>query len=141
VDFQTAVKTVFLQKYADFSGRSRRSEFWFGYLAYVVAAVVVNVIARVIGLQFLSFVLVLAAIVPLWASGARRLHDTGRSGWWLFISFTLIGCIPLIVWFAEDGKPEVNEHGPSPKAGLGYNQDPNYNPNQGQDPNWGQPQG
>jgi uncharacterized membrane protein YhaH (DUF805 family) len=143
VDFPTAVKTVFLQKYADFSGRSRRSEFWFGYLGYFIVAVVVGVLDALLGTKILAYVLFLAAVVPIWASGARRLHDTGRSGWWLLICFTGIGIIVLIVWFVEEGKPEVNQYGPSPKGDSGYNpnggygQAPGYGQNQ--DPTWGQP--
>jgi uncharacterized membrane protein YhaH (DUF805 family) len=133
VDFQTAVTTVYTQKYADFSGRARRSEYWFAYLAYIVAAVIVNIVASIIHFRLLIILLALAAIVPNLAVGVRRLHDTGRSGWWLLIGIIpIIGWILLIVWMVTDSTPGDNQYGPSPKPA------PGWTPNPGQDPSWGQ---
>jgi len=55
-------------------------------------------------------------LLPAIAVGVRRLHDTNRSGWWMFISLIpLIGGIVLIVFFAQDSKPGTNQYGPNPK--------------------------
>jgi uncharacterized membrane protein YhaH (DUF805 family) len=53
----------------------------------------------------------LALLLPSIAVGARRLHDTGRSGWWQLLTFTIIGIILLIVWFASDGEKDANKYG------------------------------
>lgn len=114
MDFATSIKTV-LNKYADFSGRARRSEFWWWVLAVEVINIVLNVAQSNVGLLFS-----LAVLVPNLAVGARRLHDTGRSGWWQLIVFTIVGIVVLIVWFAQDSKPGANSHGPNPKEEGGY---------------------
>lgn len=120
VDFVTAIKTV-LGKYADFSGRARRSEYWFFYLAVVIGYVVSLIITQVVrplGLLLLVL-LVLGALIPTLACGVRRLHDTGKSG--AFILFGLIpfvGGIILLVFFVMDSAPGDNQYGPNPK-GIG----------------------
>jgi uncharacterized membrane protein YhaH (DUF805 family) len=124
VSFQEAVTTCLTQKYADFSGRARRSEYWFFYLATLIASVVVQIITRVIHLPFLYYIFVLALFIPSLAAGVRRLHDTGRSGWWLLIAIIpLVGWIVLIVFLATDSEPSTNAYGPSPKGVEGqFNQ-------------------
>ena len=79
-----AVRTV-LQKYADFSGRARRSEFWWWTLATFVLALVMSVIDRAAGSRVPSDLVGLALLVPGITVTVRRLHDTGRAGWWIFI--------------------------------------------------------
>jgi uncharacterized membrane protein YhaH (DUF805 family) len=108
--------TVLTKKYADFSGRARRSEYWFFSLATFLAGFVLRLLGLAIGNQFLYLIFSLAILVPGIAVGVRRLHDTGRSGWWLLIGFTVIGLIPLIIWFASDSTPGTNQYGPSPKG-------------------------
>lgn len=103
MDFQTAVKTCF-QKYATFEGRASRPEFWWFMLFLVGVNFVLNLVSDMLGLLFS-----LATIVPSLAVGARRLHDTGRSGWWQLIGITIIGLIPLIIWFAAPGTSDSNE--------------------------------
>ncbi len=109
----TAVKTV-LGKYADFNGRARRSEYWY----WTLAVIVVDVVLRVLNVQALSLLFGLAIFVPGIAVAARRLHDTGKSGWLQLIALTIIGIIPLIVFLAQDSTPGDNSHGPNPK-GIG----------------------
>ena len=112
-----------LKKYADFSGRSRRKEYWFfvlfGFLINIVLAVIdvkSGTLIRGAGLGLLGGLYVLATIVPSWAVAVRRLHDTNRTGWWLLIGFIpLIGTIVLIVFLASDSNSESNEYGPNPK--------------------------
>lgn len=118
-----AVRTV-LNKYTDFSGRARRSEYWWFQLAYVVALLVVELLfvlvrnstagAVVVGL--LVAALALGLLLPALAVLVRRLHDTGRSGWWYFISLVpFVGSIVLLVFLAQDSQPGGNQYGASPK--------------------------
>ena len=119
MDFQTAVKTC-LNKYADFNGRARRSEFWFFYLFYVIVYVVAMIIGGVLGDTIggiLTLLIIVALIIPTLAAGARRLHDTDRSGWWLLISLIpLVGAIVLLVFFVQPGTAGDNQYGADPKA-------------------------
>ena len=55
-------------------------------------------------------------LLPSLAVAARRLHDVGRSGWWILIAFTFIGIIPLLIWYVTDTKDEKNIYGPNPKT-------------------------
>jgi uncharacterized membrane protein YhaH (DUF805 family) len=123
MSFQDAVRTCLTQKYVDFSGRARRSEYWWFALFNFIVGIVANVIDRVIGHTILGVVVSLALLLPGLSVGVRRLHDTGRSGWWLLIGLIpLVGGIVLLVFFVGDSNPGDNQHGPSPKAmgGAGY---------------------
>ncbi|WP_299529486.1 DUF805 domain-containing protein [uncultured Streptomyces sp.] len=105
-----------LKNYAGFSGRARRKEFWMFVLFNFIIAVVLQIIGSLIDSQIPYFIYVIAVLVPSLAVTVRRLHDTGRSGWWFFISFIpLVGGIILLVFTASEGKPEANEYGPNPK--------------------------
>ncbi|MCQ2290645.1 MAG: DUF805 domain-containing protein [Muribaculaceae bacterium] len=103
MDFGEAIKVCF-NKFADFNGRARRSEFWwFQLLCYLVSSFTCGFA----GIVFL---------IPVLSSGARRLHDTGRSGWWQLLQFIpIVGIIILIIWWVEDSNPNQNEYGPNPK--------------------------
>ncbi len=106
----TAVTTC-LTKYADFSGRAPRSEYWWFFLATVVVAAVLEAVPGNVGAT-LSVVGGLVLLVPGLSAGARRLHDTGRSGWWqLIVLVPLLGLIVLVVWLASEGEPVVNAYG------------------------------
>ena len=113
-----------LKKYAVFEGRARRREYWFYVLFWVIIAVVLNVVDRMLGfystemsMGMLGGIFWLATLLPSLAVGARRLHDTGRSGWWLLIGLIpIIGMIVLIVFFALDSQPGTNAYGPNPKG-------------------------
>ena len=121
--FQEAVRTVLQQKYATFSGRARRSEFWFFALFSAIVRTIANIIDAILHTGnsttgLVSVVVSLALLVPSLAVGARRLHDTGRSGWWLLIALIpLVGIIILIVFWVQDSHGD-NQYGPNPK-GLG----------------------
>jgi len=122
MSFPDAVKAC-LNQYAGFSGRARRSEFWFFYLAYVLAVVVATIVGTVIKFPYLGILVVLALVVPMLAVEIRRLHDTGRSGWFIFIGvIPLIGPIILLVFLVQDSQPQPNQYGPSPKGVVGYQQ-------------------
>lgn len=85
MDFKTSVTTCLKEKYARFSGRASRSEYWWFVLAYVVGAILVSLTG--IGVLYLLYVL--ALIVPVAAAGFRRLQDTGRPGWYIVIPIGL----------------------------------------------------
>jgi uncharacterized membrane protein YhaH (DUF805 family) len=131
VSFQEAVTTVLTKKYADFSGRARRSEYWFFALASFIAYAVAYGIGLAIGTMILYYLVALALLVPGLAVGARRLHDTDKSGWLLLlVLIPLIGGLVLLVFFVQDSQPGDNQYGPSPKGGAAANPAPNAN--------WGQ---
>ncbi|TIC82889.1 DUF805 domain-containing protein [Nocardioides sp. GY 10127] len=122
----TDAVTRVLTHYADFTGRARRSEFWYYVLAYVLLSIVLNLLGNLTGrpgevlFGVVSSLVGLALLCPSLAVGARRLHDTGRSGWWQLLGLIpCFGTIVLIVFFAQDSQPD-NAYGPSPKgAGPG----------------------
>jgi uncharacterized membrane protein YhaH (DUF805 family) len=103
-----------LKKYADFNGRARRTEYWMFVLIYMI----ISVVLTVLGFETLSALLGLALLIPSISIAARRLHDTGRSGWWQLIALIpLVGFIVLIVFLAQEGHDE-NEYGMNPKSGV-----------------------
>jgi uncharacterized membrane protein YhaH (DUF805 family) len=111
-----------LKKYAVFSGRARRKEYWFFVLWYVIISIALVIVDAVAGLRIgeagvLQSLYALALLIPSLAVAVRRLHDTGRTGWWLLIGLIpLIGIIVLLVFMFLDTQPGENEYGPSPKA-------------------------
>lgn len=125
--FSQSIKSVF-SKYFDFSGRATRSEYWYFYLFnfLVVMVYYIALFATLIsggsdsaGSAFLAVVFLiysLAIIIPSLAVTVRRLHDTGHSGWWIFLNLLLvIGSIVLFIWFITDSDPDTNEYGDNPK--------------------------
>lgn len=120
MSFVDAVRSV-LSQYVGFSGRARRSEYWWYVLFYVILAIVASIIDRAIGTDpgkvgIVSSLLGLALFLPSLAVSVRRLHDTSRSGWWVLLGLIpLVGAIILLVWYCQDSHPD-NQYGPSPKA-------------------------
>lgn len=114
---------IALKKYATFSGRSRRSEFWYFVLFYLIIYFVLAVVDGFTGtfdaksgMGLLSALFALALIIPNLSVTVRRLHDTNRSGWWVLLSFVpLIGQIALLVFLAQNGHAGENRFGPDPK--------------------------
>ena len=112
-----------LRKYAVFTGRSRRSEYWYFALFYFLilfALSIVDVFAGTMSVEaeigLFSGIFGLAMVVPSIAVGVRRLHDIGKSGWWILIGFIpLVGWIILLVWACRDSQPGANAYGPNPK--------------------------
>jgi uncharacterized membrane protein YhaH (DUF805 family) len=108
--FSESIQTCFT-KYADFNGTATRSEYWWFILFLWVASMLINFF----GGSVLSFVFSIGTLVPSIAVGARRLHDTDRSGWLQLLWFIpVIGWILLIVWMAQEGKS--NRYGVPPEA-------------------------
>lgn len=119
--FPQAIKSVF-SRYAKFSGRAGKAEFWWFYLFSFVLNGVLQAIGRGIDstkapgsfLVLIGAIIALAMLLPTLAVGVRRLHDTGRSGWWMLLSLIpLIGTIWLIIYWVGDTKPP-NQWGEGP---------------------------
>jgi len=107
-----------LKKYAVFSGRACRTEYWMFFLFNFIIAFALGFIEGIFkGPGVLGGLYSLAVLLPAIAVGARRLHDTGRSGWWLLISLIpVIGFIVILVFTVQDSQPGENPYGPNPKA-------------------------
>lgn len=112
-----------LQHYADFTGRARRSEYWyfvlFNFIVSILIGLSLGVIAGLLNVPALVYLVhlwSLAVFIPSLAVSVRRLHDIGRSGWWLLLSLIpLVGAIILIIWHCTDSQPGANQYGPNPK--------------------------
>ena len=112
-----------LKKYAVFSGRARRKEYWFFVLFNIIIALALTFIDFSTGLYdvesevgLLGGLYSLAVLVPSIAVTIRRLHDTDRTGWWFLIAFVpIIGVIVLLVFTVFDSTPGDNQYGPNPK--------------------------
>lgn len=127
MNMQTAVNTV-LGKYATFSGRSPRSEYWWWMLALILLMLVLGVIdgallAPIMGYerfspeagQPISLLVSLALLLPSLAVSVRRLHDIDRSGWWYLLSLIpVIGTLVLLYWYLQPGTSGDNQFGPEP---------------------------
>lgn len=112
--------------YANFSGRARRKEYWFfalfnilvalGLLAGMMAVSVAASASFASMWAILYGVYFVATIIPSLSVTVRRLHDTGRSGWWYFIGLVPVIGAFIVLWFTcEDSQRGDNEYGPSPK--------------------------
>jgi len=116
MNFITAIKLCFI-KYAQFSGRASRSEFWFfvlfgilgSWIAIIIDTMILNYSWEKDGPVYLIFQIII--LLPSIAVGARRLHDLNKSGWWQLLVFTIIGLIPLIYWWSKIGENKKNKHG------------------------------
>ena len=112
-----------LRKYAVFSGRARRQEYWMFELINTLITVALFVIAVYLGKAGFEYFIglpllyVLATAIPSLAKLVRRLHDTNHSGWWVLISAVpFIGPLILFIYTVKDGDPGENSFGPDPKA-------------------------
>ncbi len=112
-----------LKQYADFSGRAQRAEYWFFVLFNIVIGLILGFIDSFIGtfnivtgIGLLEGIYNLAILIPFIAVSVRRLHDIGRTGWWLLILLIpVIGFIVLFIFFVQDSNPGENQYGDNPK--------------------------
>jgi len=112
-----------LKKYAVFSGRARRKEYWFFILFNIIISLALGAIDGLMGsynesagVGLLGGIYSLAVLIPGIAVTVRRLHDTGRSGWWfLIVLVPVIGALVLLVFMVLDSKPGQNQYGANPK--------------------------
>jgi uncharacterized membrane protein YhaH (DUF805 family) len=113
-----------LRKYAEFGGRAKRKEYWMFILFNAIFFSILMFIDRMLGtlsaqggIGLLSGLYLLAVLLPSIAVTVRRLHDTGRSGWWILIYLIpIVGPIILLVFMLQDSTPGYNQHGPNPKG-------------------------
>ncbi|MED4585781.1 DUF805 domain-containing protein [Brevibacillus choshinensis] len=108
-----------LKQYVAFSGRARRQEYWMFMLFSIIISVILAIVENLIGIpNVLTGIYSLAVLLPSLSVLFRRLHDTGRSGWWFLISLIpVIGSIVLLVFTCLDST-EDNQYGPNPKTGA-----------------------
>jgi uncharacterized membrane protein YhaH (DUF805 family) len=109
-----------LKKYAVFDGRARRTEFWMFALFTFLITLALGIVEGVLfgDSSFLSGLYSLGVLLPSVGVGIRRLHDTGRSGWWLLITLIpILGTIVFIVFAVQEGEPGSNDYGANPKEG------------------------
>jgi len=123
MNFPEAVRSA-LRGYATFSGRARRSEFWFFYLfltlSQFAAAILDGALFGLNRMAPIGAIVGLGLLLPMFAVTVRRLHDVGRSGWWLLISLVpLLGLLVLLFWYVQSGENGPNRFGPDPRAGDG----------------------
>lgn len=142
--------TLPLKKYAEFEGRSRRKEYWMYVLLLIAVGLVIGTVEGIVGLSGMvgpygpiTALFLLGTLVPSLAVGVRRLHDTGRSGWWLLIGYgpfllsllltmagslqlamilsvlALVGFVALLVFMVMEGTRGPNQYGPDPKGSEG----------------------
>ncbi|MDQ7831304.1 MAG: DUF805 domain-containing protein [Desulfovibrionaceae bacterium] len=119
MDFMTALKTC-LHKYATFSGRASRGEFWFFILAVWLVSIVAMVLDQTLfassggeaSAMPVTTIFNLVTFLPVLAVSVRRLHDVNRSGWWYLIILTGIGAILLLYWFIKRGTDGENPYSP-----------------------------
>lgn len=108
-----------LKKYATFSGRSQRKEFWMFFLFNALIGAVLSIIDIALNINVGGNVVLfysLAVGIPSIAVVVRRLHDTGRSDWWIFLNLIpIIGFVVLLIFMAQDSQPGANKYGPNPK--------------------------
>jgi uncharacterized membrane protein YhaH (DUF805 family) len=120
--------TVF-RKYAVFSGRAQRAEYWYFYLFNIIISIILGILGKIIGVfnltigtagnevNILSAIYSLAVLIPGLAVSVRRLHDVGKSGWMILINLIpLIGTIWYLILMIRDSVPGENEYGPNPKG-------------------------
>jgi len=114
------------KRFAEFSGRSRRKEYWMFTLINMVICLVLYIPGLAlresgIGPIFLGlyFIYCLAVPIPGLAVSVRRLHDTGKSGWFLLLALIpIVGPIIVLVFVCMDSDAAANQYGPNPKLGL-----------------------
>ena len=112
-----------LKKYAEFSGRARRKEYWMFALMNFLISILISIVGAVIGdtngliAVSLSGVYALFIFIPSLAVTVRRLHDTNKSGWWILITLVpLIGGLVLLIFMIMDSDPNTNAYGANPKS-------------------------
>jgi uncharacterized membrane protein YhaH (DUF805 family) len=111
-----------LKKYAVFRGRACRREYWYFFLFYLLISIVLSLMDAILGssrredVGLLGGLFALGMLLPAIGVGVRRLHDIGKSGWWLLVGFVpVIGGLVLLLFAVRDSEPGGNAYGPNPK--------------------------
>jgi len=123
INFLDSIKICF-KKYLVIEGRASRSEYWYWFLFVFIIGLLVDYLdATIAGVPWLEYeklygplgiILTIITFLPGLAVGVRRLHDVNKSGWWLLISFTVIGLVPLLIWTVSKGNSGKNQFGEYP---------------------------
>lgn len=106
-----------LKKYAEFDGRARRKEYWMFFLINTLLSVALQLVGESMDFAFLDGIYSLAVLVPSIAVGVRRMHDVGKSGWYILIP------IYNLILAATNGDAGENEYGQDPKNEASFNGD------------------
>ena len=116
-DILAIVKSVILKNYVNFEGRANRPEFWWFFLFNFVVGLILSLLGK--AGTTLQGIWSLAILLPQLGLSARRLHDIGKSGWLLLLGLIpIVGWIILIIWWAKQGDPNMNEYGPVPQMPM-----------------------
>ena len=113
MNFTQSISHCF-SNYTNFSGRASRSEFWWFFLFVMILEFAADIWDYITGYGesgFYIWIVIAATIVPSLSVGARRLHDLNKSGWLQLLAITIIGLIPLFIWWAKEGAKKNNPHG------------------------------
>ena len=116
MNFIYAIKNFFSKGF-DFKTRASRSDYWFAQLFLVSVGLCLGLIESLFGIfpnseqSILSQIFSFVVLIPSYSVLVRRLHDVGISGWWIFISFTIIGLIPILYWTLKKGSNGSNKYG------------------------------
>ena len=117
MDFGKSISFCF-SNYFNFNGRGQRSEFWWFYLFTWMLAIggsILDFTTTGYGYGMFYYIASIAVFFPAIAAGSRRLHDLNKSGWWQLIMITIVGLIPLVIWWATEGEKKKNRFGASIK--------------------------
>ena len=117
VTFKEAVERAIMQNYCNFDGRASRSEYWWYVLFTTLLGFAIGIVFvwSETMMDIVSGVAGLALLLPGLGLAVRRLHDIGKSGWWLLIGLIpLIGAIILLIWYCKESQMQPNEYGPVP---------------------------
>ena len=117
-------KNCIINNYANFDGRARRSEYWYFTLFSILSFLILYTLLFLLiftGISLFPFFVLIAVyivliMIPTLAVTVRRLHDTGKSGWWYLISFLPLGGLVLFIFTLQEGNPFANEYGTDPKG-------------------------
>jgi len=112
-----------LKKYAEFTGRARRTEYWMFFLINLIIAVILVVVEMAVfaGPGVLYGIYMLAILLPALGVTVRRLHDTGRTGWWVLVwLIPIVGPIVILVFMVLDSQPGDNEYWPKRTTAAGH---------------------
>ncbi|MBI3519407.1 MAG: DUF805 domain-containing protein [Bacteroidetes bacterium] len=106
-----------LQNYATFSGRARRKEYWMFFLFNMIVSFILGMVGALIKFELIGSLYSLAVLLPSIAVGVRRMHDVGKSGWFILIP------IYNLILACTDGEQGENAYGPDPKNQSSMNDD------------------
>ena len=124
MNFTQAIRTVYVDKYCCFRGRASRSEYWYNFLFQYILYILLSVIIQFVGFSssnlsiIFNLLLCLVFTIPSWAVSCRRLHDLGRSGWWLLSGILIFPLLIFLIYFCFKGTTGSNTYGQDPLTGI-----------------------